>query len=28
MYDDAGVLAASYAYELSDPHYNKVPNGF
>jgi aspartyl-tRNA(Asn)/glutamyl-tRNA(Gln) amidotransferase subunit A len=28
MYDDAGVLAASYAYELADPHYGKVPKGF
>jgi aspartyl-tRNA(Asn)/glutamyl-tRNA(Gln) amidotransferase subunit A len=28
MYDDIGVLAASYAYELSDPQYNKVPKGF
>src|SRR5205085_8602911 len=28
MFDDAGVLAASYAYELADPHYNKAPSGF
>jgi aspartyl-tRNA(Asn)/glutamyl-tRNA(Gln) amidotransferase subunit A len=28
MFDDKGVLAASYAYELSDPHYEKVPRGF
>jgi aspartyl-tRNA(Asn)/glutamyl-tRNA(Gln) amidotransferase subunit A len=28
MFDDKGVLAASYAYELSDPHYEKVPKGF
>jgi aspartyl-tRNA(Asn)/glutamyl-tRNA(Gln) amidotransferase subunit A len=28
MYDDAGVLAASAAYELADPHYEKVPEGF
>jgi aspartyl-tRNA(Asn)/glutamyl-tRNA(Gln) amidotransferase subunit A len=28
MFDDAGVLAASYAYELTDPHYRKTPNGF
>ncbi|HEY4984986.1 MAG TPA: amidase [Bradyrhizobium sp.] len=28
MYDDAGVLAASYAYELADPHYEKTPAGF
>jgi aspartyl-tRNA(Asn)/glutamyl-tRNA(Gln) amidotransferase subunit A len=28
MYDDAGVLAASYAYELADPHYGKMPKGF
>ena len=28
MYDDAGVLAASYAYELADPHYDAVPKGF
>jgi aspartyl-tRNA(Asn)/glutamyl-tRNA(Gln) amidotransferase subunit A len=28
MYDDAGVLAASYAYELADPHYEKTPVGF
>ncbi|MBI1329512.1 MAG: amidase [Alphaproteobacteria bacterium] len=28
MYDDAGVLAASYAYELAHPLYDKVPEGF
>jgi aspartyl-tRNA(Asn)/glutamyl-tRNA(Gln) amidotransferase subunit A len=28
MFDDAGVLAASYAYEQADPHYEKVPAGF
>ncbi len=28
MYDDAGVLAASYAYELADSHYEKTPRGF
>jgi aspartyl-tRNA(Asn)/glutamyl-tRNA(Gln) amidotransferase subunit A len=28
MYDDMGVLAASYAYERADPHYEKVPEGF
>jgi aspartyl-tRNA(Asn)/glutamyl-tRNA(Gln) amidotransferase subunit A len=28
MYDDAGVLAASYAYERADPHYNKTPKDF
>jgi aspartyl-tRNA(Asn)/glutamyl-tRNA(Gln) amidotransferase subunit A len=28
MYDDIGVLAASYAYERADPHYEKVPEGF
>lgn len=28
MYNDVGVLAASYAYELADPHYEKVPAGF
>jgi aspartyl-tRNA(Asn)/glutamyl-tRNA(Gln) amidotransferase subunit A len=28
MFDDAGVLAASYAYELADPHYEKLPKGF
>jgi aspartyl-tRNA(Asn)/glutamyl-tRNA(Gln) amidotransferase subunit A len=28
MFDDAGVLAASCAYELADPHYNKAPSGF
>ncbi|HEY0105030.1 MAG TPA: amidase [Rhizomicrobium sp.] len=28
MFDDAGVLAASYAYELADPHFDKVPKGF
>ncbi len=28
MFDDAGVLAASYAYEMADPHYEKVPEGF
>ncbi|MGN6516021.1 MAG: amidase [Rhizomicrobium sp.] len=28
MFDDAGVLAASYAYELNDPHYEKSPEGF
>jgi aspartyl-tRNA(Asn)/glutamyl-tRNA(Gln) amidotransferase subunit A len=28
MFDDAGVLAASAAYEAADPHYTKVPKGF
>ncbi|HEX4301712.1 MAG TPA: amidase [Rhizomicrobium sp.] len=28
MFDDAGVLAASYAYELTDPHFEKTPKGF
>lgn len=28
MFDDAGVLAACYAYELDDPHFNKLPRGF
>ncbi|MBN9558084.1 MAG: amidase [Alphaproteobacteria bacterium] len=28
MFDDTGVLAASYAYEQADPHYEKVPPGF
>ncbi|HXC54676.1 MAG TPA: amidase [Rhizomicrobium sp.] len=28
MFDDAGVLAASYAYEMMDPHFDKVPRGF
>jgi aspartyl-tRNA(Asn)/glutamyl-tRNA(Gln) amidotransferase subunit A len=28
MFDDAGVLAASYAYEMADPHFAKVPKGY
>jgi aspartyl-tRNA(Asn)/glutamyl-tRNA(Gln) amidotransferase subunit A len=28
MFDDAGVLAASAAYESADPHYARVPKGF
>ncbi len=28
MFDDAGVLAASAAYETVDPHFDKVPPGF
>jgi aspartyl-tRNA(Asn)/glutamyl-tRNA(Gln) amidotransferase subunit A len=28
MYDDAGVLAASAAYEAADPHFDKTPAGF
>jgi aspartyl-tRNA(Asn)/glutamyl-tRNA(Gln) amidotransferase subunit A len=28
MFDDAGVLAASAAYESADPHFAKVPAGF
>jgi aspartyl-tRNA(Asn)/glutamyl-tRNA(Gln) amidotransferase subunit A len=28
MFDDAGVLAASAAYEAADPHFDKVPRGF
>ncbi|HEY1710603.1 MAG TPA: amidase [Rhizomicrobium sp.] len=28
MFDDAGVLAASAAYEAADPHYDAVPKGF
>jgi aspartyl-tRNA(Asn)/glutamyl-tRNA(Gln) amidotransferase subunit A len=28
MYDDAGVLIASRAYEHADPHHSKMPKGF
>ncbi len=28
MFDDAGVLAASAAYEAADPHFDKMPDGF
>jgi aspartyl-tRNA(Asn)/glutamyl-tRNA(Gln) amidotransferase subunit A len=28
MFDDAGVLAASAAYEGADPHFDEVPLGF
>ncbi len=28
MFDDAGVLAASYAYETMDPHYEQMPKRF
>ena len=28
MYDDAGVLTASAAYEMADPHFDKTPAGF
>jgi aspartyl-tRNA(Asn)/glutamyl-tRNA(Gln) amidotransferase subunit A len=28
MFDDAGVLAASAAYEAADPHFDKVPESF
>jgi len=28
MFDDAGVLAASYAYELADPHFDTAPKGY
>ena len=28
MFDDAGVLVASAAYEAADPHFDKVPDGF
>jgi Asp-tRNA(Asn)/Glu-tRNA(Gln) amidotransferase A subunit family amidase len=28
MFDDAGVLAASFAYEMADPHFEKTPKGF
>jgi aspartyl-tRNA(Asn)/glutamyl-tRNA(Gln) amidotransferase subunit A len=28
MFDDASVLAASYAYESIDPHHEKAPEGF
>ena len=28
MFDDAGVLAASYAYEMADPHFDATPKGF
>ncbi|MBL6851928.1 MAG: amidase [Alphaproteobacteria bacterium] len=28
MFDDAGVLAASFAYEMADPHFDKTPKGF
>lgn len=27
MFDDAGVLAASAAYEAADPHFDKAPKG-
>jgi aspartyl-tRNA(Asn)/glutamyl-tRNA(Gln) amidotransferase subunit A len=28
MYDDAGVLAASAAYEAADPYFDRAPEGF
>ncbi len=28
MFDDAGVLAASAAYEAADPYFDRVPEGF
>jgi aspartyl-tRNA(Asn)/glutamyl-tRNA(Gln) amidotransferase subunit A len=28
MFDDQGVLAASYAYETAHPLYQKTPPGF
>ncbi|MDE3116174.1 MAG: amidase, partial [Pseudomonadota bacterium] len=28
MFDDAGVLAASAAYEAADSHHAKAPEGF
>ena len=28
MFDDAGVLAASAAYEAADPHFERSPRGF
>ena len=28
MFDDAGVLAASYAYEMADPYFDRIPKGF
>ncbi len=28
MFDDAGVLGASAAYEMTDPYFDKVPEGF
>jgi len=28
MFDDMGVLAASAAYEMADPHFEKTPAGF
>jgi aspartyl-tRNA(Asn)/glutamyl-tRNA(Gln) amidotransferase subunit A len=28
MFDDMGVLAASAAYEMADPHFDKTPPGF
>ncbi len=28
MFNDAGVLAAAAAYELADPHFDRVPPGF
>jgi aspartyl-tRNA(Asn)/glutamyl-tRNA(Gln) amidotransferase subunit A len=28
LYDDAGVLAAAWAYETADPHFDKAPKGF
>jgi len=28
MFDDVGVLAASAAYEMVDPHFARVPTGF
>jgi len=28
MFDDTGVLAASYAYEMADPHFDKTPRNY
>ena len=28
MYDDIGVLGAAGAYEIADPHFHKIPEGF
>ena len=28
MFDDAGVLAASFAYEMADPHFDKIAKSY
>jgi len=28
MFDDMGVLAASHAYEMADPTFDRTPPGF